>query len=209
MWYRNLIIKRYPFSIGSLPALYNCLCMAKKNGAKKGSYGTLESLLILKLKSLYDIEQELIKALPKLAKNATSEGLREAFESHLEETGGHAERLEQALRIMDVELKSEEVAGIRGITEDGGWVIKNVRDEAARDAALIATAQYAEHYEIAGYESACEWAHMLGLTEIEELLGKTLEEEKAASRTLTGLAEGGIDERAMGEEYQEAETPVM
>lgn len=168
----------------------------KKKSSRSSEYGNLHELLILKLQSLYDIEKELVKALPKMAKNATSDELREAFENHLQETEGHVERLEQALRLLEVEPKAEKVAGIRGIAEDGSWVIKNVRDDAARDAALIAAAQYAEHYEMAGYGSAAEWARMMGHVEVEELLNKTLAEEKAANDKLTSLAEGGINAEA-------------
>ncbi len=170
----------------------------KKASSRKATtqYGNLHELLILKLQSLYDIEQELIKALPKMANNAHNEQLREAFESHLEETRIHSDRLEQAMEYLEVEPKKEKVAGIRGIAEDGSWVIKNVKDERARDAALIAAAQYAEHYEIAGYGSAAEWARLMGHTEVADLLETTLAEEEAANNKLTSLAEGGINEEA-------------
>lgn len=179
--------------------------MAKKKSKNAQKWGNLHDLLILKLESLYDIEQELVKALPKLAKNATNDGLREAFEEHLEETKEHVKRLERAMQYLGVEPKKEEAAGIRGIAEDGSWVIKNVRDEAARDAALIAAAQYAEHYEIAGYGSAREWARLMGHKEVEDLLERTLQEEEAANRKLTMLAEDGINEQAYDAEEVEAE----
>lgn len=169
---------------------------SRKASNAKQQYGNLHELLILKLQSLYDIEQELIKALPKMAKNAYNDDLREAFEMHLEETKTQVDRLEQAMEHLEVEPKKEKVAGIRGIAEDGSWVIKNIKDERARDAALIAAAQFAEHYEIAGYGSAAEWARLMGHSEVADLLEATLAEEEAANDKLTRLAEGGINEEA-------------
>ncbi len=171
------------------------------------TYGSLHELFILKLQSLYDIEQQLIKALPKLAKAAESAELKTAFEEHLAETKQHALRLEQALRMLGAKVKAEKVDGIRGIVQDGEWVAKMARGEAV-DAGLIAAAQYAEHYEIAGYGSAAEWAKLMGHDEVAELLEATLAEEEAANNTLTSLAEGGINERAnLSEaELKEAET---
>lgn len=179
---------------------------SSRKAQSKNAYGNLHELLILKLQSLYDVEQELIKALPKMAKNAHNERLREAFESHLEETKMHADRLEQAMELLEVEPKKEKVAGIRGIAEDGGWVIKNIKDERARDAALIAAAQYAEHFEIAGYGSAAEWARLMNHTEVADLLEATLAEEEAANNKLTSLAEGGINEEANDMEKEKEST---
>jgi ferritin-like metal-binding protein YciE len=184
----------------------------KKTSSKKSTrkeYDNLHELLILKLQALYDVEQELVKALPKLAKAASSDELRVAFEEHLEETEGHVERLEKAFMHLDMEPKKEKVAGIRGIAEDGSWVIKNVKDDAARDAALIAAAQYAEHFEIAGYGSAREWARLMGHTEVEDLLSQTLAEEEAANQKLTELAESSINERANDMSSEEEEAVVM
>jgi ferritin-like metal-binding protein YciE len=175
--------------------------MAKKKtkSGKSGGYGNLHELLILKLQSLYDIEQELVKALEKMAKNATSDDLREAFEEHREETIEHGTRLERALKLLGAETKKTKVAAIRGLVEDGSWVIKNVRDDAARDAALIAAAQYVERYETAGYGTAKEWAQTMGHTEVADLLDQTLQEEEAANQKLTTLAESGINETAAAE----------
>ena len=169
--------------------------MAQKK-QKQGEAHNLNDLLILKLQSLYDIENELVKALPKMAQNATSDDLREAFEDHLEETKGHVERLEEMFSALDTEPKAEKVAAIRGLIEDAQWIIKHIRDEKARDAALIAAAQYVERYETAGYGSARAWARMLEQSEVEELLSKTLKEEEAANQKLTALAEDHINEEA-------------
>ncbi|HEY6021640.1 MAG TPA: DUF892 family protein, partial [Candidatus Paceibacterota bacterium] len=166
--------------------------MATKKTTKKGSgeatHETLHDLLILKLQSLYDVEVELTKVLPKLVKHATSEDLIEAFESHLEETQGHVKRLEQAMKKLGMQVKKEKVEGIRGIAEDGSWVANNIHDDAARDAALIGAAQYAEHYEMAGCESAVDWARLMNHSEVADLLQQTLDEERAASAKLKSLA---------------------
>ncbi|MDB5225146.1 MAG: hypothetical protein JWL87_98 [Candidatus Adlerbacteria bacterium] len=174
-----------------------------KASASSKKYGTLHELLILKLQSLYDIEQELTKALPKLAKAATSYELREAFEMHLRETEVQVRRLEEAMQLLDVNPRKEKVAGIRGIAEDGSWVAGHVTPE-ARDAALIAAAQYAEHYEIAGYTSAREWAAMMDHQGVTDLLDATLIEEKNASSKLAELAHNGINQRAGGIPMEDA-----
>lgn len=167
---------------------------------KKGSGGksldNLHSLFILKLQSLYDMEQELTKILPKLAKAATNRELRAAFTEHHKETENQVKRLERAFKHLDESPKKEKVEGIRGIAEDGSWVMKHIKDDAARDAALIGAAQYAEHYEIAGYGTACEWARLMGHDEVAELLEENLAEEEAANEKLTTLAESGINEEA-------------
>ncbi len=175
-------------------------------------YGTLHELLVLKLQSLYDIETQLTKALPKLAAAATSYELKEAIELHLQETKVHVTRLEEAMQLLDVKPKQEKVQGIRGIAEDGDWVAGHTTP-VARDAALIAAAQYAEHYEIAGYTSAREWAAMMDHEAVADLLDMTLLEEHAANEKLAELAHNGINQRAggipMDEEAQEVDTVVM
>ncbi len=184
-----------------------------KSGGKatKGkSFDSLHQLFILKLQSLYDVEQELVKVLPKLAKNASNEELSDAFEEHLKETEGQVKRLEKAFKLLGEKPKKEKVEGIRGIAEDGTWILKNVKDDAARDAALIAAAQYAEHYEIAGYGTAAEWARIMEHDEVQALLEETLGEEEAANEKLNALAQGGINDAAneMVEEEEEAEAQM-
>jgi ferritin-like metal-binding protein YciE len=156
----------------------------------------LKSLLIQKLQALYDIENEIIKALPKLAKKAKHSELKQALEEHLEQTRGHAERLIKAFDILGEKPKKLKVEGIRGIIEDGDWVAKNI-PQPALDANLIAAAQYVEHYEMAGYGTAAEWAEELGEMEIKELMGQTLEEEKAADEKLNALAKTKINEKVL------------
>jgi ferritin-like metal-binding protein YciE len=159
-------------------------------------YESLHDLLVLKLHALYDIESVLVKALPKMAKGAADEELRMAFEKHLGETEEHVQRIEQALGELGEKATKEKVEAIRGLEKDTSWVLKTVKDDAARDALLIASAQYVEHYEIAGYGSAHEWAELMGHSTVSGLLQSTLDEEKAADEKLNELAKGGINSRA-------------
>jgi ferritin-like metal-binding protein YciE len=176
---------------------------------KKTDTISLHDLFLMKIQALYDIENELIKALPKLAKNSFDEDLASAFTEHLEETRLHAERLEDIFEKLDRTPKKLKAEGIRGIIADGEWVAKNIGDFKARDAALIGAAQYAEHYEMAGYQSAVDWAALLGFTDIADILGETLEEEQAASDKLSGLAAGGIDEMANRDDTEEMDDGEM
>lgn len=157
---------------------------------------TLHDLLILKLKALYDVENELLKALPKMAKAAVDEDLKQGFEGHLVQTQEHVERLEKAFSLLNVKPAKTRVEAIRGLIEDANWVIKNLKNTQASDAALIAAAQYVEHYEIAGYGSATEWAELMGHEEVKALLGETLEEEKTTDEKLNALATSKINEEA-------------
>jgi ferritin-like metal-binding protein YciE len=168
-----------------------------KTKNKASDQDNLSSLLHNKLKALYDIETQLVKALPAMAKNATDADLKKGFSDHLEQTKGHAQRLEEAFKMLGQKPQKLACDGIRGIIADAQWVIKNVEGDAPLDANLIAAAQYAEHYEMAGYGSALEWARRLNQNDIASLLEKTLNEEKEASEKLSDLAEEKIDEGAM------------
>lgn len=159
----------------------------------------------MKLQALYDIENELVSALPKMAKKSMNEDLSGAFAEHLEETKEHAHRLEQAFSILDKKPKKLKCEGIRGIIDDAEWVLKNIDDPAARDANAIAAAQYAEHYEMAGYQSAVDWAKLLGFNDVAELLKQNFDEEEAASEKLSSLAAGGINQAAVGDDTEEDE----
>ena len=171
--------------------------MIKKTKKKTPArYADLHDLLVLKLQSLYDIESQLVLELPKLARHATSVELRDAFEKHLEETKNQVARLEQALEEIRSPVKKSKVEAIRGLAKDADWMIKNIKDEKARDAGMIAAAQYVEHYEIAGYGSASEWAKLMGHDTVAELLEESLAEEKAADEKLSELALSGVNERA-------------
>lgn len=155
---------------------------------------SVRQLLIMKLQALFDIENEIVKALPKLAKKAEDGELKMAFEEHLEETKRHVDRLVKAFEYLGEKPKKLKSEGIRGLVEDGEWIAKNI-PQPALDANLIAAAQYVEHYEMAGYGTASEWAEILGEQEIKSLLEETLEEEKAADEKLNDLAKSKINEK--------------
>jgi ferritin-like metal-binding protein YciE len=158
--------------------------------------GTLHDAFLDELRDAYDAEKQLTKALPKLAKAATSPVLREAFESHLEETRGHVERLEQVMEGLGEKVRGKHCDGIEGIIEEGKSVMEEDFDETTMDACLIGAGQRAEHYEMAAYGTLVAWAQAMGHTEAAKLLQQTLDEEKAADKKLSGLAEGGINQGA-------------
>lgn len=158
--------------------------------------GTLHDAFIMELRDAYDAEKQLIKALPKMAKAASTEGLRDALEQHLEETREHVTRLEQVFGTLDEKVKGKHCEGIAGIIEEGQSTLAEDLDDAALDACIIAAGQRAEHYEMAAYGTLVAWARAMGHDEAAELLQETLDEEKAADETLTSLAEGGINEDA-------------
>ena len=176
--------------------------------------GTIHDAFVEELRDTYDAEKQLIKALPKMAKAATSAELRSAFETHLEETRGHVERLEQVFESLEEKVKGKHCDGIAGIIEEGKSIMEEDFDEAAMDACLIAAGQRAEHYEMAAYGTLVAWARAMGHTEAADLLQETLDEEKAADEKLTTIAEGGINQEAAenahpsGEEEEEEERPA-
>jgi ferritin-like metal-binding protein YciE len=158
----------------------------------------LEELLTDSLKDLYSAENQLIKALPKMAKNATNEQLRIAFERHLEQTRNHSARLEQIAEEMDITLRGKTCYGMKGLIEEGKEAIDEFEDDVL-DAAMIGAAQKVEHYEIAGYGTARTHAQMLGLTKVAKLLQQTLDEEAATDKKLTQLAESVVNLEALQE----------
>jgi len=175
--------------------------------------GTLHDAFLEELRDTYDAEKQLTKALPKLAKASTSPQLRAAFESHLEETRGHVDRLEQVFESLDEKVRGKHCDGIAGIIEEGKSIIEEDFDEATMDASLIAAGQRAEHYEMAVYGTLLAWARDMGHTDAARLLEQTLEEEKAADAKLTSLAEGGINQEAAdaahpSEDEEEEEQPA-
>jgi ferritin-like metal-binding protein YciE len=176
--------------------------------------GTLHDAFLDELRDTYDAEKQLTKALPKLAKAATSPQLRAAFESHLEETRGHVDRLERVFDSLDEKARGKHCDGIAGIIEEGKSVMEEDFDEATMDAVLISAGQRAEHYEMAAYGTLLAWARDMGHTEAAGLLEQTLNEEKAADAKLTSLAEGGINQEAADaahpsdDEEEEEEEPA-
>jgi ferritin-like metal-binding protein YciE len=158
--------------------------------------GTLHDAFIDELRDTYDAEKQLTKALPKLAKAATNAKLRAAFETHLQETQGQIARLEQVFASLDEKVRGKHCDGIAGIIEEGKSIMEEDFDETTMDACLIAAGQRAEHYEMAAYGTLVAWAQAMGHTEAAKLLQTTLDEEKAADKKLSGLAEGGINQGA-------------
>ena len=152
------------------------------------SVGTMDELFVDELKDLYSAEKQITRALPKLVKAATSDELRQAFQSHLEETNGHVVRLEKAFEILGKSPKGKTCVGMKGVLEEGAEMLEDTDKGEVRDAGLISAAQRVEHYEMAGYGSARDFAKLLGQNEIAELLEETLEEEKAADKKLTSIS---------------------
>jgi ferritin-like metal-binding protein YciE len=170
---------------------------------------TLQDAFIDELRDTYDAEKQLTKALPKLAKASSNPKLRDAFESHLEETLGQIERLELVFASLDEKVRGKHCDGIAGIIEEGKSIMEEDFDETTMDACLIAAGQRAEHYEIAAYGTLVVWAKVIGHTEAAKLLQETLDEEKAADKKLSGLAEGGINQSAADASQPEGgEEPV-
>ena len=158
--------------------------------------GTLHDAFIDELRDAYDAEKQLLKALPKLAKAASSPDLQQAFLSHRDETQGQIQRLEEVFASLDEKVRGKHCDGIAGIIEEGKAVMEEDFDEATMDAALIASGQRAEHYEMAAYGTLVAWAKAMGHTDAADLLQQILDEEKAADEKLSALAEGGINQEA-------------
>jgi len=158
---------------------------------------TMEELFIEELRDLYDAEKQLTKALPKMAKAASSEELRTAFEEHLEQTEGQVGRLEEIFKALGEKATGKTCAAMAGLIKEGNEIAQEIEESAVRDAGLIASAQKVEHYEISGYGSARTHAELLGNDEAVSLLEETLEEEKSTDERLTELAESIINEEAV------------
>ena len=176
--------------------------------------GTLHDAFVDELRDTYDAEKQLTKALPKMAKAAGSPQLRAAFESHLEETRRQIERLEEVFTGLEEKARGKHCDGIAGIIEEGKAIMEEDFDDSTMDACLIAAGQRAEHYEMAAYGTLIAWAEAMGHSEAAALLQQNLDEEKAADKKLSALAEGGINQRAAdaaerGEEQEEEEEPLV
>jgi ferritin-like metal-binding protein YciE len=163
---------------------------------------SLCELLGDQLKDLYSAESQLVKALPKIAKHASSDTLRDAIESHLKETRGHVERLDKIGKLLDCKLTGQKCKGMQGLLEEGEEALKAKGAEAVLDAAIVANAQRVEHYEIAAYGSARAMARLLGKSDVAALLEKTLNEEKAADRKLTEIVETEVYPKAQGADHE-------
>lgn len=159
----------------------------------------LKDLFVDEIKDLYNAEKQITKALPQMAKKASSEKLKEAFENHLKETENQIKRLEQVFKELDMTPKGKKCEGIEGIISEGKEMMKEIDEPSLLDAALISAAQKVEHYEIASYGTVRTYAEMLNLGKAANLLQETLDEESNANEKLTTLALSGVNEEALQE----------
>ena len=157
---------------------------------------SLKELYVEELKDLYSAEKQLVKALPRMAKNATNPELQQAFTQHLEETEGHVERLEQIFEMLGERAGGKKCKGMEGLIEEAKELLEEDASEEVLDAGLISKAQHVEHYEMAGYGTVRTYARTLGYERQAELLQQTLDEEGRTDHLLTELAESGINVEA-------------
>jgi ferritin-like metal-binding protein YciE len=157
---------------------------------------TLEDLFLETLKDIYWAEKKILTALPRMAKAAQSDELRQAFEKHLGETENQIDRLEQVFELIGQPAKGKRCEAIEGLIEEGKEVMKDFKDSDALDAGLLCAAQAVEHYEIARYGTLATWAAQLGMPEAKRLLGATLDEEEKTDKALSELAETSINRKA-------------
>lgn len=165
----------------------------------EGQNNDLYELFLDELADVFSAEQQLIKALPKMVKAAQSDELREAFESHLEETREHATRLQEVAKALDESLENKTCAAMQGLIKEAGELMEEQKDSTALDAALIAAGQKVEHYEIASYGTLIAWAEELGHEDAVKVLAETLEEEEAADEKLTSIARSDANPQAKAE----------
>jgi len=161
------------------------------------SLESLDSLFLDELKDVYNAEKQILKALPRMAKAASAEELREAFTHHLHETEGHVRRLEQIFKSLGQTARGKKCKGMEGLLEEGKDLMEEEGAPEVIDAALIAAAQRVEHYEMAAYGCLRTYAQLLGYDQAVSLLQETLAEEEAADEKLTALGEGGINQAAV------------
>ena len=160
------------------------------------SLDSLEKLFLEELKDVYNAEKQILRALPRMAKAAESPQLKQAFTQHLKETESQVRRLEQIFRELGQTARGKKCKGMEGLLEEGKEVLEEKGEPAVIDAALIASAQRVEHYEIAAYGCLRTYASLLGHSEAERLLQQNLQEEEAADKKLTQLGESGINQAA-------------
>ncbi len=156
----------------------------------------LEDLFLHMLKDVYHAEKQLLRAMPKMAKSTESEELRQAFETHREETVGQIERLEQVFELMGKRPRGVPCEAMQGLIEEGKEVMEEAEDPDVMDAGVLAAAQAIEHYEIARYGTLKTWAQELGMADAERLLDQNLQEEKKTDELLTQLAEARVNKKA-------------
>ena len=166
---------------------------------------TLDDLLVDEIKDLFDAENQLTKALPKMAKAATAEELKHAFQEHLEVTKQQVERLKQAFDVLGKPARGKKCEAMKGLITEGQELMSEDIEPEILDAGLIGAAQKVEHYEIAGYGTACEIADRLGHKEVSKLLNRTLKDEEEADKKLTEIAKKVVNVRAANVGMQESE----
>lgn len=162
-----------------------------------GTASNLDELFMSSLQDLYDAEKQILDALPKMAKQASSRELRQALERHQRETEGQIERLEDIFEMMDQRAKGKSCEAIEGLIEEGEEMMEETDDPEVRDAGLIAAEQAVEHYEIAKYGTLRAWAEQLGMQQAAQLLQQTLDEEKRTDALLTEIAMQSVNARAV------------
>ena len=178
----------------------NTMPTQSTSSSKTAQHSKLREFFIDQLQDIYWAEQKLVKTLPKLSQASRSPELRQAFDSHLNETKNHVTRIEKAFSLMKEKAESKECPALKGIVKEGEDIIDETEDHTAqRDVGLIFAGQKAEHYEIATYGSLVQLAKDMGETEVATLLQETLKEEKAADQKLTQLALSGINKEAARE----------
>jgi len=157
---------------------------------------TLDDLYTDMLKDLYSAEKQLVKALPKIAKNAQSPDLQKAFQEHLKQTEGHVERIERIFSDLGGSPRGKKCVGMEGLVAEGNELLQEDTEPDVLDAGLIAAAQKVEHYEIASYGTVRTWAERLGYNNAAQLLQQTLDEEGEANKKLTQIAESHVNMEA-------------
>jgi len=167
---------------------------------------SVKALLLEQIKDLYDAEKRLVRAIPKMAKAASSEELRSALMEHLEVTKKHVNRLEEAFELLGTPAKTKTCAGIKGIIEEGEEVLGQDTQEQLLDAAIVGAAQRVEHYEMAGYAAARMLTDHLGLQQVSRLLQETWEEENEADEKLASLGEQLLGQLETGEQFEKTRT---
>jgi ferritin-like metal-binding protein YciE len=185
-------------SINRIVTVFDTISQSKETLMAK-DVKTMEDLFLEEIRDLYDAEKQIVKALPKLAKAATSEELSTAFTEHLEQTRGQIDRLERIFSEIGAKSGGVKCKGMEGLLKEGDEMVSLTEPGLIRDAGLIAAAQRVEHYEMAGYGSARTFAQLLKRDDAADLLDETLEEEREADVRLTEIAESMVNQRAMAE----------
>jgi ferritin-like metal-binding protein YciE len=161
---------------------------------------TMDDLFVATLKDIYYAEKQILKALPGMVKKANGDGLKEALETHRQETEGQVDRLDQVFKMLDVPARGKKCEAIQGIIDEAKEHMEEIEDERVLDAGMISSAQAVEHYEICRYGSLIEWARDLGHDEAIKLLQQTLDEEKKADKLLTQIARSSSNSKAVAAE---------